>query len=206
MYMSRLLGGAAMAIATLSIPATAETWDMPTPYPDATFHTKNIHEFAKDIEEATGGDLAIKVHSAGSLFKHPEISKAVRSGQVPAGEFFLSLLANDNPVFGADSLPFLATSYDEAMKLWEAQEEVITGLLDEQGLMPGIGQHRGHAGPPVGCSRYGDVSIDAGDFPPFAFGAGRAHGDLVLRGLGGLQVGREAGVDGAARHAGLRGG
>jgi TRAP-type C4-dicarboxylate transport system substrate-binding protein len=134
--MSRLLGGAAVAIATLSIPATAETWDMPTPYPDATFHTKNIHEFAKDIEEATGGDLAIKVHSAGSLFKHPEISKAVRSGQVPAGEFFLSLLTNDNPVFGADSLPFLATSYDEAMKLWEAQEEVITGLLDEQGLMP----------------------------------------------------------------------
>jgi len=136
MFMSRLFSGAAVAIAALSIPASAETWDMPTPYPDATFHTKNINAFAKDIEDATGGDLAIKVHSAGSLFKHPEISKAVRSGQVPAGEFFLSLLTNDNPVFGADSLPFLATSYDEAMKLWEAQEEVITGLLDEQGLMP----------------------------------------------------------------------
>jgi TRAP-type C4-dicarboxylate transport system substrate-binding protein len=136
MNMTNLLGGAAVAVAALAIPATAETWDMPTPYPDATFHTKNIHEFAKDIEDATGGDLAIKVHSAGSLFKHPEISKAVRSGQVPAGEFFLSLLANDNPAFGADSLPFLATSYDEAMKLWEAQESVITELLDEQGLMP----------------------------------------------------------------------
>ncbi len=136
MNMTNLLSGAALALAGLAIPATAETWDMPTPYPDATFHTKNIHEFAKDIEDATGGDLAIKVHSAGSLFKHPEISKAVRSGQVPAGEFFLSLLANDNPAFGADSLPFLATSYDEAMKLWEAQESVITELLDEQGLMP----------------------------------------------------------------------
>jgi len=136
MKMTILLGGAAVAVAAFTIPATAETWDMPTPYPDATFHTKNIHEFAKDIEDATGGDLAIKVHSAGSLFKHPEISKAVRSGQVPAGEFFLSLLANDNPAFGADSLPFLATSYDEAMKLWEAQESVITELLDEQGLMP----------------------------------------------------------------------
>jgi len=136
MKMTNLLGGAAVAVAAFAIPATAETWDMPTPYPDATFHTKNIHEFAKDIENATGGDLAIKVHSAGSLFKHPEISKAVRSGQVPAGEFFLSLLANDNPAFGADSLPFLATSYDEAMKLWEAQESVITELLDEQGLMP----------------------------------------------------------------------
>ena len=136
MNMTNLLGGAAVAIASLAVPATAETWDMPTPYPDATFHTKNIDEFAKDIEEATGGDLAIKVHSAGSLFKHPEISKAVRSGQVPIGEFFLSLLANDNPAFGADSLPFLATSYDEAMQLWEAQNDVITALLDEQGLMP----------------------------------------------------------------------
>lgn len=136
MTLMKRLGGAAVAVAALALPIKAETWDMPTPYPDATFHTVNIAEFAKDVEEATGGDLAIKVHSAGSLFKHPEISKAVRSGQVPAGEFFLSLLANDNPVFGADSLPFLATSYDEAEALWAAQEEVITQLLDEQGLMP----------------------------------------------------------------------
>ena len=136
MNMTRLFGGAAVAVAALTLPATAETWDMPTPYPDATFHTVNIQEFAKDVEEATGGDLAIKVHSAGSLFKHPEISKAVRSGQVPIGEFFLSLLANDNPAFGADSLPFLATSYGEARMLWDAQEPVIAKLLDEQGLMP----------------------------------------------------------------------
>ncbi|MDD9725903.1 TRAP transporter substrate-binding protein [Roseovarius sp. SK2] len=136
MTLMKTLGGAAVAVAALALPIKAETWDMPTPYPDATFHTVNIAEFAKDVEEATGGDLAIKVHSAGSLFKHPEISKAVRSGQVPAGEFFLSLLANDNPVFGADSLPFLATSYDEAQALWAAQEEVIKQLLDEQGLIP----------------------------------------------------------------------
>ncbi|WP_135502087.1 TRAP transporter substrate-binding protein [Roseovarius aestuariivivens] len=136
MTMMQTLGGAAIAFAALALPAKAETWDMPTPYPDATFHTVNIAEFAKDVEEATGGNLAIKIHSAGSLFKHPEISRAVRGGQVPIGEFFLSLLANEDPVFGADSLPFLATSYDEAQALWAAQEDVITALLDEQGLMP----------------------------------------------------------------------
>ncbi|MFW8634790.1 TRAP transporter substrate-binding protein [Cribrihabitans pelagius] len=135
MKMIRYFGGAIAAIAGLAIQAQAATWDMPTPYPDATFHTANIHEFAKSVSEATGGDLEIKVHSAGSLFKHPEISKAVRSGQVPAGEFFLSLLANDNPVFGADSLPFLATTYDDAERLWAAQKDVIDGLLDQQGLM-----------------------------------------------------------------------
>lgn len=135
MLITRILGGAAAAAMTLAVQAQADTWDMPTPYPDATFHTVNIHEFAKDVGEATGGELEIKVHSAGSLFKHPEISKAVRSGQVPAGEFFLSLLANDNPAFGADSLPFLATNYDDAQRLWSAQKDVIDGLLDAQGLM-----------------------------------------------------------------------
>ncbi|WP_424990762.1 TRAP transporter substrate-binding protein [Fluviibacterium sp. S390] len=135
MFVSRYLGGAVAALAGLAVQAQADTWDMPTPYPDATFHTVNIHQFAEDVATATDGGLEIKVHSAGSLFKHPEISKAVRSGQVPAGEFFLSLLANDNPAFGIDSMPFLATNYDEAMRLWAAQKDVIDGLLDDQGLM-----------------------------------------------------------------------
>lgn len=135
MFVSRYLGGAIAALAGLAMQVQADTWDMPTPYPDATFHTVNIHEFAKDVAAATDGELEIKVHSAGSLFKHPEISKAVRSGQVPAGEFFLSLLANDDPAFGIDSMPFLATNYDEAERLWAAQKEVISGLLDEQGMM-----------------------------------------------------------------------
>jgi len=112
------------------------TWDMPTPYPDKTFHTQNIATFADDVNKATDGALAIKIHSAGSLYKHPEIKNAVRGGQVPIGEFFLSLLANEHQAFGIDSQPFVATNYDEAKKLWEAQKPVITKLLDKQGLMP----------------------------------------------------------------------
>ena len=114
----------------------ATTWDMPTPYPDKTFHTQNIAKFAEDVDKATGGELKIKIHSAGSLYKHPEIKNAVRGGQVPIGEFFLSLLSNENPVFGADSQPFLATNYDDAKKLWDAQRPIITTLLDKEGLMP----------------------------------------------------------------------
>ncbi len=123
-------------ICGLTALASAATWDMPTPYPDKTFHTENIIEFAADVKEATGGELTIKIHSAGSLFKHPEIKNAIRGGQVPIGEFFLSLLSNEQAVFGADSQPFLATNYEEAKKLWQAQKDVITTLLDKQGLMP----------------------------------------------------------------------
>jgi len=120
----------------VSCGAMAATWDMPTPYPDKTFHTQNIAAFAEELQTATDGALKINIHSAGSLFKHPEIKNAVRGGQVPAGEFFLSLLSNEQAVFGADSQPFLATNYDDAKNLWEAQRPIVAKLLDKQGLMP----------------------------------------------------------------------
>lgn len=129
------LAGLAMSFSLTAV-SSAATWDMPTPYPDKTFHTQNIITFASDVEKATGGELKIKIHSAGSLFKHPEIKNAVRGGQVPIGEFFLSRLSNEHAAFGADSQPFLATNYDDAQKLWGAQKAVITKLLDKQGLMP----------------------------------------------------------------------
>ncbi|MDH3741253.1 MAG: TRAP transporter substrate-binding protein [Hyphomicrobiales bacterium] len=115
--------------------ASAETWNMPVPYGDNNFHTLNHMQFAKDLDAATSGGVSIKVHPSGSLFKHPEIKGAVRSGQVQLGEFLLSRLSNENPVFGVDSVPFLAKSYDDAKKLWAVSRPVIEELLDKQGLM-----------------------------------------------------------------------
>ncbi len=128
------LAAATVALSFATGVASAETWDMPTPYPDSTFHTVNIKQFAEEVKTATQGKLEIKVHSAGSLFKHPEIKNAVRSGQVPIGEFFVSLLANENAVFGVDAVPFLATDYAAAKKLWAAALPVTEKLLDQQGI------------------------------------------------------------------------
>ncbi|NKX43771.1 TRAP transporter substrate-binding protein [Roseibacterium sp. KMU-115] len=107
---------------------------MPTPYGDSVFHTANIIQFADEVREATGGQLDITVHSAGSLFGHPEIKDAVRRGLAPIGEILLSRLANENPVFEADSIPFLADSYADARALWEASRPAVEALLAEQGL------------------------------------------------------------------------
>lgn len=126
---------AGAVVAGFSAVATAATWDMPTPYPEGNFHTKNILQFAQDIDKATGGALKIKVHSNGSLFKHPEIKNAVRSGQVPIGEILLSNLGNESPIFAVDSLPFLAANYDAAKKLWNASREATNKLFDQQGMM-----------------------------------------------------------------------
>lgn len=117
-------------------PALADAWDMPTPYGDSTFHTQNIAQFADDVRAATDGALDITLHTAGSLIPHAEIKNAVRSRQVPAGEFFLSRLSNEDLAFGIDSQPLVATSYEEALKLWQAQKPVVTELLAEQGLIP----------------------------------------------------------------------
>ncbi|SCZ71096.1 TRAP-type C4-dicarboxylate transport system, substrate-binding protein [Epibacterium ulvae] len=127
---------ALVAAVTFAAPAFAENWDMPTPYGDSTFHTQNIIQFADEVRTATDGALDITVHSANSLIPHAEIKNAVRSRQVPIGEFFLSRLANEDLAFGVDSQPFVATSYDDAEKLWAEQKPVITELLAKQGLKP----------------------------------------------------------------------
>ena len=128
------LGAAALALA-LATPAAAQTaWDMPTPYSDAIFHTQNIMQFADEVREATDGAIDITVHSAGSLYGHAEIRDSVRRGLAPIGEILLSRLANENPVFGVDSIPFLADSYDDAEALWDASRPAVMEALEAQNL------------------------------------------------------------------------
>jgi TRAP-type C4-dicarboxylate transport system substrate-binding protein len=120
----------------ISTAASAQTkWDMPVPYPDGNFHTKNVTLFAADVDKATKGSLKITVHSAGSLIKHPEIKRAVRQGTAPIGEILESLASNEAAVYGLDSLPFLATGYDAAKKLYAAQKPFLEKQLASEGLM-----------------------------------------------------------------------
>ncbi len=123
---------AALAAAALALPAAAQSWDMPTPYGDSVFHTRNVMDFAAAIEDAT--DLDITVHSAGSLYAHPEIKDAVRRGLAPMGEVLMSRLANEAPIFAVDSIPFLASSYAEARALWAASRPLVEETLAAQGL------------------------------------------------------------------------
>ena len=131
----RLISGILMA-GGIATAASAQTkWDMPTPYPDGNFHTKNDIQFAADVDKATNGSLKIVIHSAGSLFKHPEIKRAVRQGTAPIGEILESLASNESPVYGVDSVPFLTTGYDSAHKLYMAQKPYLEKQLASEGLM-----------------------------------------------------------------------
>jgi TRAP-type C4-dicarboxylate transport system substrate-binding protein len=130
----RIISASFAALLTAAPALAQTTWDMPTPYGDGIFHTQNIRQFAEDVAERTDGGLTITVHSANSLFGHAEIKDAVRDGLVPIGEILLSRLANEDPIFALDSIPFLASSYDEAEALWEASRDAVSERLAEQGL------------------------------------------------------------------------
>ncbi|WP_119300719.1 TRAP transporter substrate-binding protein [Dongia deserti] len=133
-HLSALLASAALVVA--SAPAlAAEKWDMPLAYPATNFHSENAVAFAKCVAEGTGGNLEIVTHPNGALFSGNDIKRAVQTGQAPIGERLISAHANENPLFGIDSIPFLATSFEASDKLWKAAREKLTQALDEQNLV-----------------------------------------------------------------------
>ncbi|MFT5720318.1 MAG: TRAP-type C4-dicarboxylate transport system substrate-binding protein [Motiliproteus sp.] len=129
-------GLAAVTLAAVgTFAAAAEQWDMPMAYTDSNFHTQNGKFFAEAVNLATGGALELKVHGGGSLFKGSEIKRAVQTGQVPIGERILSSHANENELFAFDSVPFLASSFEESDKLWNAARPELEKMMDGHNLV-----------------------------------------------------------------------
>jgi TRAP-type transport system periplasmic protein len=122
------------AVATLCSAFAQTKWDLPTGYAVGSFQTENVQLFANEVDKATSGKLKITLHANGSLYKANEIKRAVQTGQTPAGEFLLSGAANENPLFGTDSIPFLATNYADARKLYTASKPALEKLLASQGM------------------------------------------------------------------------
>src|ERR1051325_10998887 len=125
----------AACLALLAAAAMAQTkWNLPAAYPADNPHSVNLFAFARDVADATGGKLQITVHPAASLFKAPEIKRAVATGQAQMGEVLISLHENEDPLFGIDVIPFVATSYPHSKKLWAASKPAIEKKLASQGL------------------------------------------------------------------------
>ena len=124
---------AAMLMLTGSY-AVAEKWDMPLAYSATNYHSINAANFADAVTRATGGELEVVTHPSGSLYKGGEIFRAVRTGQAPIGERLISALGNEHPIFEIDALPFLATSFEDSWKLYQASKPVMESVLESKGL------------------------------------------------------------------------
>lgn len=126
----------AIALTLFASTAMAQTkWDLAAAYSPSNFHSENLVQFANDVDRTTAGKLKITVHSNASLFKAPEIKRAVQGAQAQAGEILLANFQNEWQIYGADGLPFLADSYDEAVKLYAAQKPLMEKKLAEQGML-----------------------------------------------------------------------
>jgi TRAP-type C4-dicarboxylate transport system substrate-binding protein len=130
----------ALMLAAMTLCASERTeaqthWTLPSAYPGDNFHSENLAAFAKDVAEATGGKLQITVHPGAALYAAPEIKRVVQIGQAKMGEVLISLHEADDPLFGIDVIPFLATSFDQARKLWAASKPAIENRFAVQQLM-----------------------------------------------------------------------
>ena len=133
--MNRVLCALALSLA-LAMPAAAQTkWDVPTAYPANNFHTENLQQFANDVDKATNGKLKLQLHPNASLFKAPEIKRAVQGSQAQAGEILLVNYENEDALYGLDGVPFLATSYKDAYKLYKAERKALEDKLEKQGMV-----------------------------------------------------------------------
>ncbi len=135
MKLAQSFAAIAIASAFCAVASAQTKWDMPTPYAGTNFHTENIVQFAADVDKASAGKLKITVHSNASLFKATEIKRAVQGGQAQIGEILISGYSNEDPIFGVDSVPFLATSYADAAKLWKASRKALEDRFGKQGMM-----------------------------------------------------------------------
>jgi len=133
-FAARCLAAATLALSAAAAQAEIK-WDLASGYPAFNFHTRNLAQFADEVRAATNNQLNITLHPGASLFKMPEIKRAVQGNQVQAGEFFLVSFQNEWPIFGADGLPFLTANYDEAFKLYQAQKPLLQAKLDQQGMV-----------------------------------------------------------------------
>jgi len=135
MHMPRLAALAASALILGASAASADEWNLPSGYNEKNYHSRNLVWFADQVREATGGEVDIVVHPGASLVKLPEIKRAVQSGQVPIGEILLANSGNEDALFEADMVPFLARGMDEARQLYEAQKPMLDERFAEQNLV-----------------------------------------------------------------------
>ena len=133
--LSKMIAGSLALTFAAGVVNAGEKWDMPMAYNDGNFHTKNGKLFAEAVTACTGGELEITVHGGGSLFKGNEIKRAIQTGQAQIGERLLSAHANENAVFGYDSVPFMATSFEGSEKLKLAAEGTLGNILESQNLV-----------------------------------------------------------------------
>lgn len=92
--------------------------DLNAKYGANNFHTKGAEAFSKLVKDYSNGSVNITVHPGSALIKGNPL-KAVKDGTVAMTDMFIPFTSGGGKVFGVSALPFIASSYDDAFKLYQ---------------------------------------------------------------------------------------
>lgn len=109
-------------------------WRLATGYRADSLHGQNLRQFADELTQASGGTLRLELHPEGRLLPLAQMLPGLVDGKAEMGEAIMTGLVKDLPLAGADSVPFIVRSYDDARRLWRHQRPLIEAQLASRGL------------------------------------------------------------------------
>lgn len=132
-HLLQLVGASTCAL-VLPAARAAGPWRLATGYRADSLHGLNLRRFGDDVAQATGGALRVELAPEGKLLPLGEMLAGLQAGRCEAGEAIMTGLVKELPLAGADSVPFIVRSYDDARRLWRHQRPLIEAQLAARGL------------------------------------------------------------------------
>ncbi|MBF9027078.1 hypothetical protein FZCC0188_04000 [Rhodobacterales bacterium FZCC0188] len=125
------------AFASLGLPAFAGIkWDMADEYGAQALSGKAANFFLAELEKKVGDALTITYQGGGALgYKSVDHFDAVQDGAVQAAVTLVTQLGGVDPFFNLSSLPFIASTPEEAYLLWQAAREEYAKIFEENGMV-----------------------------------------------------------------------
>ncbi|MFP4286047.1 MAG: TRAP transporter substrate-binding protein [Desulfovermiculus sp.] len=106
-------------VLSLAAAVQAETkMDLATTYSGQNLHARTLRDFAKQVEEASEGEIIISVQEGGAMgLKDEDHFTAIADGIVPMASVLMGAAVGTSPIYALSTSPFLVQGFEEARLL-----------------------------------------------------------------------------------------
>jgi TRAP-type C4-dicarboxylate transport system substrate-binding protein len=104
---------------SLAAAVQAETkMDLATTYSGQNLHARTLRDFAKQVKEASNGEIIISVQEGGAMgLKDEDHFTAIADGIVPMASVLMGAAVGTSPIYALSTSPFLVEGFEEAKLL-----------------------------------------------------------------------------------------
>jgi TRAP-type C4-dicarboxylate transport system substrate-binding protein len=103
--------------------------------PEGSVWTKRFRDFAKEVEEKSGGEIGFKIYAGGVMGDDRSMYRKMRVGQLNGGGFTMTGISEVVPDFRALGIPFMFNSYDEVDRVKEKLLPRFEKEFDKKGMV-----------------------------------------------------------------------